>query len=75
MGVVKLTVPFVHTGLLLETAGADKELFTETTTVPAKLVQPPTVSVRLYVPDIAEVALFSEGFCEVLVKEFGPVQA
>jgi hypothetical protein len=45
-----------------------------TDVVPAKLVQPPTVSVTEYVPAIADDALVSAGFCKADENAFGPVQ-
>jgi hypothetical protein len=50
-------------------------VFTDTVVVPAKLVQPLTVTVTLYVPAMAVVAPGREGFCTELVKVEGPVQA
>lgn len=38
-------------------------VFTTTAVVPTKLVQPPTVTVKEYVPDIAIVAAGRVGFC------------
>ena len=37
-------------------------------------VQPPTVTVTLYVPLAAVVALVMLGFCRLEMKPFGPVQ-
>src|SRR5436305_229028 len=48
---------------------------TTTLVVPAAEVQPLTVTVRLYVPASAVVALARVGFCAAEVKPFGPVQA
>jgi hypothetical protein len=48
--------------------------FTVTATVPMAEVQPFVVTVTLYVPDIATVALVMEGFCTDEEKLFGPVQ-
>jgi len=64
-----------HTGELLLAAGVAGIGFTATVVVPAKLVHPPTVTVKLYVPDMATVAVGRVGFCVVLVKDEGPVQA
>jgi hypothetical protein len=47
--------------------------FTVTVVVPADEVQPLTVAVTEYVPDIAVVALAIVGFCRLDVKPFGPV--
>ena len=46
---------------VIETEGATKE-FTTTLIVPAELVQPLTVTITLYVPPIAVVALTIVGF-------------
>jgi hypothetical protein len=46
--------------------------FTTTVAVPAKLVQPPTEMVTLYVPAIAIVAAGRVGFCRALLKVEGP---
>ena len=46
-----------QTGPLLPAVGADGIAFTTAVVVPAKLVQPDTVAVTLYIPDIAVVAL------------------
>jgi hypothetical protein len=45
-----------------------------TLVVPAALVQPDTVTVTLYVPDIAVVADGRVGFCVELLKDAGPLQ-
>jgi hypothetical protein len=47
--------------------------FTVTVVVPADEVQPLTVAVTEYVPDIAVVAFAIVGFCRLEVKLFGPV--
>jgi hypothetical protein len=50
--------------------------FTVTVVVPATLVQPLTVAVTEYVPDIAVVALaLTDGSSDVDVNVFGPVHA
>lgn len=41
---------------------------------PGALVQPLTVTVTLYVPAAAAVALVMDGFCEEDVNPLGPVQ-
>jgi hypothetical protein len=48
--------------------------FTTTAVVPAGLVQPATVTVTEYVPDIAVVDEGRVGFCSVELKDEGPVQ-
>jgi hypothetical protein len=45
-----------------------------TDVVPAKLVQPPIVTVTEYVPAIADEAFVSAGFCKVDENALGPVQ-
>ena len=55
--------------------GVEGSALTVTLEVPATLVQPLTVVVTLYVPAIAVVAPVRVGFCDVLLNEFGPVQA
>jgi hypothetical protein len=72
---VKLSADPKHTGVLLPTVGVAGSGFTTTVAVPAKLVQPPTVTVTLYVPDIATVALVRVGVLDVFVNDAGPVQA
>jgi hypothetical protein len=63
-----------HTGPLLEGTGADGIGFTITEVVPAILVQPATIAVTEYVPDIAVVALaLTEGSSSEETKVFGPV--
>ena len=41
---------------------------------PAAEVQPLTLTVTLYVPEAAVVALVIDGFCSEETKLFGPVQ-
>lgn len=48
--------------------------FTTTVVVPAKLVQPPEVTVTLYVPAIVAVAPAIVGFCNADEYALGPVQ-
>src|ERR1035437_1733371 len=48
--------------------------FMITDVVPAKLVQPPIVTVTEYVPAIADEAFVSAGFCKVDENALGPVQ-
>jgi hypothetical protein len=71
---VRFKVEPSHTGLLLEAVGAARFGLTNTLTVPAVLVQLPTVAMTEYVPVAAVVALLIEGFCKVDVKPLGPVQ-
>src|SRR6218665_139653 len=65
----------VHTGELLDAVGVAGVEFTTTAVVPTALVQPLVVTVTLYVPAIAVVALVMLGFCTDDVNEFGPVHA
>ena len=64
MEAVRFSVDPSHTGLLLDAVGADGVAFTTTFTVPCALVQPFTVTVSVYVPDIASVAPGRVGFCD-----------
>lgn len=68
-----MVVP-AHTGELLPAVGVDGIEFTTTVVEPAGLVQPDTVTVTEYVPALAAAALLMLGFCDVDVKELGPVQ-
>jgi hypothetical protein len=61
--------------IAIDTEGVTEAPFTTTEVVPAGLVQPLTVSVKLYVPPIAVVALALVGFCELEVNDEGPVHA
>jgi hypothetical protein len=71
---VKFNVAPVQTGPLLPAVGEDGIGFTTTVVVPAILVQPLTVAVTEYVPDIAVVAfVLTDGSSDVDVNEFGPV--
>ena len=72
--VVRLMVCPVHTGLLLPGAGVEGIGFTVAVTVPAALVQPPTVTVTEYVPDAAVVAPAMPGSSSEEVNPLGPVQ-
>ena len=58
-------------GVIVGVAGVG---LTVTVVVPAVEVQPFTVAVTEYVPDIVVVALAMVGFCRFEVKPFGPVQ-
>jgi hypothetical protein len=51
-----------QTGVLLLAVGVAGVVFTTTAVVPAKLLQPPTVTVTLYVPAIASVDVGREAF-------------
>ena len=62
VGVLKLIVFPEQTGVLLLAVGVAGVVFTTTAVVPAKLVQPPTVTVTLYVPAIASVDVGREAF-------------
>ena len=55
-------------------AGVAGIALTTTVVVPAALVQPLTVMVKLYTPLIVVVALAIVGFCTELLKLLGPVQ-
>jgi hypothetical protein len=59
---------------LLPAVGAAGIGFTTTAVVPAKLVQPATVTVTEYVPAFAAEAPLIEGFCKDDVNPLGPVQ-
>jgi hypothetical protein len=63
-----------HIVPLFEAVGAARFGLTTALTVPAALVQLPTVALTEYVPVAAVVALVIEGFCEDDVKPLGPVQ-
>jgi hypothetical protein len=62
VGVDNVIVLPAHTGVLLLAVGVAGVVFTTTAVVPAKLVQPPTVTVTLYVPAMAAVAVGRVGF-------------
>ena len=72
---VKLIVEPVHTGVLLPAVGAAGIAFTTTAVVAVALVQPLTVTVKLYVPDIATVDVGRVGSSSADIKVEGPVQA
>lgn len=61
-GVERLSVLPEYTGVLLEAVGVAGVLFITTAVVPAAEVQPPTVTVTLYVPAMASVAEGRVGF-------------
>ena len=62
-------------GELLEAIGVAGVGFTVTLTVPAAEVQPPTVTVTEYTPDMATVETGRDGFCNAEVNPPGPVHA
>jgi hypothetical protein len=62
-----------HTGVLLDAAGVAGVEFTTTAVVPTPDVHPLAVTVTLYVPAIAVVALVADGFCTAETKLLGPV--
>lgn len=64
----------VHSGLLLDTIGADGRAFTTATVDDGALVQPFAVTVTLYVPLLLTPTLFITGFWTDETKPFGPVQ-
>jgi hypothetical protein len=72
--VERLIVFPVQTGELLDAVGVAGVEFTTTAVVPVADVQPFVVTVTLYVPPIAVVALVMDGFCTDEAKLFGPVQ-
>jgi hypothetical protein len=71
---VKLIVDPAHIGELLFAAGAAGAVLTTTAAVPAALVQPFVVTVKLYVPAITAVTPVRVGFCRDDVNADGPVQ-
>jgi hypothetical protein len=74
-GVLKVIVVPAHTGEEAVTVGVAGVGFTTTVAVPIPEVQPPTVTVTLYVPAMAAVAAGRVGFCVALVNADGPVHA
>jgi len=73
-GVVRLSVPPAQIGPLLAAVGVAGAALTVATVVPARDVQPATVTVTEYVPEAAVVAAGIVGFCKAEVKALGPVQ-
>jgi catabolite regulation protein CreA len=73
VGVERLIVFPLHTGVLLEAVGVAGVVFTTTAVVPVPLVHPLVVTVTLYVPAMATVAFVRVGFWAEDVKEDGPV--
>jgi hypothetical protein len=70
---VRFKVVPVQTGELLDNVGVAGALLIVTTTVPAALVQPLTVTVNEYVPAAATVTPGIVGFCNAEENAFGPV--
>jgi hypothetical protein len=70
---VRFNVDPTHNGPLFVAVGAAGVALITTATVPAALVQPFTVTVKLYVPAIASVAFARVGFCADEVYPPGPV--
>jgi hypothetical protein len=73
-GVERLRGVLTQIGLLLDATGVAGVSLISTTTVPAALVQPFTVTDTAYEPESAIVAEGIVGFWEVEVNPFGPVQ-
>ena len=73
VGVESEIVAPAQYGPPFDAVGVDGIAFTTTLVVPAAEVQPFTVTVTLYVPASAIVALPRVGFCSAEVKPFGPV--
>jgi len=71
--VERLMVLPVQTGVLLDGAGVAGVALITTAVVPNPEVHPFTVTVTLYVPAIATVALVRVGFCKADTNEAGPV--
>jgi len=74
VGVVRLSVPPAQIGPLFAAVGVAGIALTVAVVVPARDVQPATVTVTEYVPVAAVVAPTIEGFWREEVKAFGPVQ-
>ncbi len=73
-GVVRRSVSFPQSGLLLEVVGvAGTERNEGMLSVPAKLLQPPIKTTREYVPALAAVTLGIDGLAAAEVNPFGPV--
>jgi hypothetical protein len=70
----KLSVPPLHTGVLLDAIGGAGAGVIVTDVVPAALVQPLTVAVTEYVPLADSAAFDAVAFCEVDANPFGPLQ-
>jgi hypothetical protein len=75
LGVDKLIVAPAQYGPVFVAVGVAGSAFTTTAVVAIALVQPPTVTVRLYVPAIANVAEGRVGSSNAEVNEAGPVHA
>jgi len=74
VGVVKASVPPAQIGPLLAAVGAAGTALTVATVVPARDVQPATVTVTEYVPVASVEAPTIEGFWRAELKALGPVQ-
>jgi len=74
VGVVRLRVPPAQIGPLLAAVGVAGAALTVATVVPARDVQPATVTVTEYVPVAAVVAAGIVGFWREELKALGPVQ-
>ena len=70
---VKFNAEPSHTGPLFPATGAEGAGFIVTTVVAGVPAQPFKVAVTEYVPDAAELALATDGFCKVDVNPLGPV--
>jgi len=73
-GVVRASVPPAQIGPLFAAVGVAGAALTVATVVPARDVQPATVTVTEYVPEAAVVAAGIVGFWREDVKALGPVQ-
>jgi len=73
-GVERLSALPAQIGELLDALGAAGVALITTAVVPKADVHPFTVTVTLYVPAIATVALVRDGFCKADTNEAGPVQ-
>ncbi len=71
---VSWMVPPAQTGVLAEAVAVGLGLTTTEAVFAGSDVQPPLVTVKVYTPAIAEVALDIEGDCRLEVKLLGPVQ-
>jgi len=74
VGVVRLSVPPAQIGPLFAAVGVAGTALTVAVVVPARDVQPATVTVTEYVPEAAVVAAGIVGFWREEVKRLGPVQ-
>ena len=74
MNVTFVPAQIAPAGLAATVTDGVTDVFTTTDVVPIALTQPLTVTVTLYVPDIARVADGRVGFCNADVNPHGPVQ-